>query len=297
VLLSQTVPLVNPTSHPSGRLTLQGVTVRVPVGGAPDAVTLLHDIQLDCRPGEFVVIVGPSGCGKSTLLNVAAGFQRPTSGSVLLDGKPVVGPSHNRAVVLQEHALFPWLTARQNVEFGLRMLNVPPNEREERTRAALAQVHLSHAADRLPRELSGGMRQRVAIARALVLRPAVLLMDEPFASVDAQTRTLLHSQLQHLWLQLRTTVLFVTHSVGEAVRLADRILVMSAEPGAIRRQFDIDLPHPRRFDSPAIAELAGKVRREINDEVARLRRLRQDRDDWQPDAPDDETLMHFAEGI
>lgn len=289
--------LFEQTARAPGRLTLQHVSVRVPRRGNRHATTLLQDIQLDCAPGEFVVLVGPSGCGKSTLLNVAAGFHPPTSGAVLLDGKPVLGPSHTRAVVLQEHALFPWLSARQNVAFGLRMLDVPPQERDERVRAALAQVHLSHAADRLPRELSGGMRQRVAIARALVLQPAVLLMDEPFAAVDAQTRTLLHWQLQELWLRLRTTVLFVTHSVGEAVRLADRILVMSAEPGAIRRQFVIDLPHPRRFDSPAIAELAGKVRREINDEVARLRRLRQDRDDWQPHAPDDEMLLHFAEGI
>lgn len=282
------------TPPSKGLLELDQVTVQV---GTRPTTTLLCNVTLRCHPGEFVVLVGPSGCGKSTLLNVASGFATPSAGVVRLDGRVVDSPSHDRAVVLQEHGLFPWLTALQNVEFGLRMLGLSARERIDRVQAALAQVHLSHAADRYPRELSGGMRQRVAIARALVLEPLVLLMDEPFASVDAQTRTLLHAQLQEIWIRRRTTVLFVTHSVGEAVRLADRIVVLAAEPGTIRREFTVELPHPRRFDSPGIAELAGRVRAEINAEIARLHALRRDADHWQPLPADDDALLHFAEGI
>jgi NitT/TauT family transport system ATP-binding protein len=234
--------------------------------------TILQDISLDIRPGEFVVVVGPSGSGKSTLLNAAAGMLRPTSGRVTLDGQPVSGPGPDRAMVFQDHGLFPWLTAAQNVAFGLNMARVPKAEVAERTREALAAVHLENAADKLVHELSGGMRQRVSIARALVLDPAVLLMDEPFAALDAQTRTLLHGQLQDLWLQTRKTVLFVTHSVGEAVRLADRIIVLHSAPGRIRREFAVDLPHPRDFDTSLVADLVRQVRHEIDQEVNRLRR-------------------------
>ncbi|MCS7032919.1 MAG: ABC transporter ATP-binding protein, partial [Phycisphaerae bacterium] len=185
----------------------------------------IHDVTLTCHPGEFVVVVGPSGCGKSTLLNIAAGMIRPDRGTALIDGRPIRHPGPDRAMVFQDHGLFPWLSAAQNVEFGLKMAGVPRSEREDRVRQALAMVHLSRSAGKLVHELSGGMRQRVAIARALVLDPSVLLMDEPFAALDAQTRTLLHLQLQELWVQTRKTILFVTHSVGEAVRLADRIIV------------------------------------------------------------------------
>ena len=259
------------TSPPStrGRLTLAGI------GKFFDGSTVpaLSDVTVTAEPGEFVVLVGPSGCGKSTLLNVAAGMLRADAGSVTLDGQAVVGPGPDRAMVFQEHGLFPWLTAQGNVEFGLKMAGVPATERADRAEAALKLVHLSRSLDRLPHELSGGMRQRVAIARALVMDPAVLLMDEPFAALDAQTRTLLHEQVQDLWVRTRKTVLFVTHSVGEAVRLADRIVILHAHPGRVRRVVRVPLSHPRDFDSPQVNELVSLVRTEIEDEVTRVNAL------------------------
>ncbi len=230
----------------------------------------LDDVSITAEPGEFLVLVGPSGCGKSTLLNVAAGMIRPDAGTATLDGVPVVGPGPDRAMVFQDHGLFPWLTARANVEFGLKMAGVSRADRADRADAALKMVHLSQSGGRLIHELSGGMRQRVAIARALVMDPAVLLMDEPFAALDAQTRTLLHEQVQDLWVRTRKTVLFVTHSVGEAVRLADRIVVLHAHPGRVRRVVRVPLPHPRDFDSRQITELVALVRTEIEEEVTRV---------------------------
>jgi NitT/TauT family transport system ATP-binding protein len=242
----------------------------------------LQDVSLQCEPGEFVVVVGPSGCGKTTLLNIAAGILNPDSGSASLDGKPIRTPAPDRAMVFQDHGLFPWLTAAQNVEFGLKMAGVDSRQRAQRTAEALQMVHLGGSDKKLVHELSGGMRQRVAIARALVMDPAVLLMDEPFASLDAQTRTLLHHQLQLLFCQTRKTVLFVTHSVGEAVRLADRVIVLHAHPGRIRKEIAVQLPHPRKFDSPDINELAKLVRKEIEDEVNRVNALAAD-DSWRPE--------------
>ena len=249
-----------------GRLRLENVT-RHFNGSADHGV---KNITLTCGPGEFVVVVGPSGCGKSTLLNLAAGMLKPDSGAVLLDDVPIDGPGPDRAMVFQEHGLFPWLTAAQNIEFGLKMANLPRARRLSRVEAALQLVHLTASADKLVHELSGGMRQRVAIARALVVDPAVLLMDEPFAALDAQTRTLMHAQLQELWGQTRKTILFVTHSVGEAVRLADRIIVLHSQPGRIRREVRVELPHPRNFDSADITQLVRLVRKEIEDEVNRV---------------------------
>ena len=249
-----------------GRLELLGVQQRFT--GSP--ALIIDNITLRCEPGEYVVVVGPSGCGKSTLLNIAAGMLQPERGQALLDGRPILGPGPDRAMVFQEHGLFPWLTAAQNVGFGLRMLRVPAPEREERVAAALKMVNLSHAGGKLVHELSGGMRQRVSIARALVVDPAVLLMDEPFAALDAQTRTLLHGQLQRVWSGTGKTVLFVTHSVGEAVRLADRVIVMSSHPGRIRKEFPITLAHPRPMDSPQLSEIGRLVRAEIQEEVSRV---------------------------
>jgi NitT/TauT family transport system ATP-binding protein len=281
-----------PQTSARGRLVLSGI------GKFFDGSTVpaLQDVSITAEPGEFVVLVGPSGCGKSTLLNVAAGMIRPDKGTATLDGAPVAGPGPDRAMVFQEHGLFPWLTARANVEFGLKMAGVSRSDRADRADAALKMVHLSQSGNRLIHELSGGMRQRVAIARALVMDPAVLLMDEPFAALDAQTRTLLHEQVQDLWVRTRKTVLFVTHSVGEAVRLADRIIVLHAHPGRVRRQVRVPLPHPRDFDSREVTELVSLVRTEIEEEVTRVNAALSaaaepppgtGQDFWKPETPGD----------
>jgi NitT/TauT family transport system ATP-binding protein len=270
-----------------GRLVLQGISKNF----AGSNVPALRDVTIAAEPGEFVVVVGPSGCGKSTLLNVAAGMIRPDRGTAMLDGKPITAPGPDRAMVFQDHGLFPWLSAVQNVEFGLKMAGETRADRRARATEALKLVHLGHAGEKLIHELSGGMRQRVAIARALVMDPAVLLMDEPFAALDAQTRTLLHEQLQDLWVRTRKTVLFVTHSVGEAVRLADRIVVLHAHPGRVRRQVSVPLPHPRDFDSKQVTELVSLVRTEIEQEVNRVNAAaanpNQTSDYWKPETADD----------
>ncbi|HEY1921226.1 MAG TPA: ABC transporter ATP-binding protein [Tepidisphaeraceae bacterium] len=275
-----------------GRLELQGVSKRF--GTALDADAALENITLECRPGEFVVVVGPSGSGKSTLLNIAAGMTKADRGTARLDGELISAPGPDRAMVFQEHGLFPWLTAAQNVEFGLKMAGILLAERAERVDDALRMVHLAASADKLVHELSGGMKQRISIARALVMNPAVLLMDEPFAALDAQTRTLLHHQLQSLWVKTQKTILFVTHSVGEAVRLADRIIVLHTHPGRIRKEICVDLPHPRKFDSSDISELVKLVRREIEDEVNRVNALAAE-DSWRPDEGSD--LGSFADDM
>jgi NitT/TauT family transport system ATP-binding protein len=285
VVDAQAVPAsaARPSGAPrSGRLELRGISKRF----ENSTVQAVRGIDLTAQPGEFLVVVGPSGCGKSTLLNVAAGMLKPDAGTLTLDGRPVNGPGPDRAMVFQEHGLFPWLTAGQNIEFGLKMAGVARSERLDRVHQALRMVHLAHSGDKLVHELSGGMRQRVAIARALVMDPAVLLMDEPFAALDAQTRTLLHEQLQEIWLQTHKTILFVTHSVGEAVRLADRIVVLHAHPGRIRRTFELRLGHPRNFDSPDITELVRLVRKEIEDEVNRVN-AQMAGDHWKPQTPGD----------
>jgi len=255
-----------PRASSRGRFELVNISKAFHKAYAP----ALQSVSLTCEPGEFVVVVGPSGCGKSTLLNIAAGLMPPTSGEVRLDGAVVRMPGPTRAMVFQEHGLFPWLTALENVEIGLKLTRVPKAQRRHRAVEALKMVHLGQFANLLVHQLSGGMRQRVSIARALVMDPPVLLMDEPFSSLDAQTRTLLHGQMQEIWGRTRKTILFVTHSVGEAVRLADRVIIMHAHPGRIRREVRVPIPHPRDFDSPEISEVVGVIRREIEDEVNRF---------------------------
>ena len=248
-----------------GRLEVRGLHKAFGAPGASERV--LRGIDLVLEPGELLVVVGPSGCGKTTLLHLVAGMVGPDAGEILLDGARVSGPGPDRAIVYQDSGLFPWLTAAQNVEFGLRMAGVGRAERRERAAGALDRVGLSGSAGKLAHELSGGMKQRVAIARALVLDPALLLMDEPFAALDAQTRTMLQGQLQELWCETKKTILFVTHSVAEAARLADRIIVLSAQTGRIRREVAVRVSHPRDFDDPRLAEVAGEVRSEIRSEV------------------------------
>ena len=209
-------------------------------------VTALEDISLSVAPGEFVSVVGPSGCGKTTLLNVIAGFLPESGGSILVDGRPISGPGPDRGVVFQSFALFPWKTVLDNVGFGPKMRGVGREAREAIAMEYLQLAGLAHAADRYPAELSGGMQQRVGVVRALANEPDVLLMDEPFASVDAQTRLTLQEELIRIWLDRRTTVLFITHDVPEAVFLANRVVVLSK--GRVMDEIAVDLQHPRKWD-------------------------------------------------
>jgi len=227
----------------------------------------LDDISLAVRDGEFLCIVGPSGCGKSTLLNIIAGFDQPDAGEVWAAGKPVRKPGRDRVVVFQEPALFPWLNVRSNVEFGLRLSGKGRGERRALAGDYLRLVGLERFENAFIHELSGGMKQRVQLARSLAVDPRVLLMDEPFAALDAQTRDVLQEELQSVWQRTGKTILFVTHNVREAVLLADRVIVMSRSPGRVKREVRISLPHPRDPDSHAIVDLAAAIRDELRDPV------------------------------
>jgi NitT/TauT family transport system ATP-binding protein len=211
-------------------------------------VIALEDIELEVPDGQFVALVGPSGCGKSTLLSLVAGLRRPSKGTVLCDGEPITAPMPRKVgMIFQEANLLPWLTAIDNVAFPLKLRRVPRSERRAAAARMLALTGLAGFEDKLPHQLSGGMKQRVSIARGLVQDPAVLLMDEPFASLDEQTRMLLGDELLRIWSETRKTVLFVTHSLNEAVYLADRVVVLSARPGRIVDDVAVDLPRPRTF--------------------------------------------------
>ena len=229
----------------------------------------LQNIDLEIEQGEFVCIVGPSGCGKSTLLHLIAGLDRPTTGEIAVDGNPVQGPGTDRILLFQELGLFPWLTVRQNVEFGLKMEGVSREERRDRARQFLRMVHLSHFEDHYIHQLSGGMKQRVALARSLAVRPKILLMDEPFAALDAQTRDMLHDELERIWKETAPTIVFVTHNVREAVRLGDRVLLMSFRPGRIKSQFKITLNRPRHVEDSDVAHLSKEILGQLREEIDR----------------------------
>ena len=229
----------------------------------------LDHINLQVRAGEFLCIVGPSGCGKSTLLHLIAGLHQPTSGQILVDGKPIQGPGTDRILIFQELGLFPWLTVGQNVEFGMKMKGVSKAEREEKTRYYLRLVHLAQFKDSYTHQLSGGMRQRVALARALATEPDVLLMDEPFAALDAQTRDLLHDELERIWAETGRTIIFVTHNVREAVRLGDRVALLTFRPGRVKREFAVDLPRPRHLEDVDVARAARAILDELREEINR----------------------------
>jgi sulfonate transport system ATP-binding protein len=229
----------------------------------------LDHINLQVRAGEFVCIVGPSGCGKSTLLHLIAGLQAQTSGQVLVDGQPVQGPGTDRILIFQEHGLFPWLTVAENVEFGMKMKGVPKPERRERMRHYLRLVHLGKFEKSYIHQLSGGMRQRVAIARALATEPDVLLMDEPFGALDAQTRDLLHDELERIWSETGRTIIFVTHNVREAVRLGDRVVLLTFRPGRVKSEFPVNLPRPRSLEDPEVTLAARDVLDELREEINR----------------------------
>ena len=214
-----------------------------------EEVVAIAGLDLEVADREFVTILGPSGCGKTTFLNIVAGFERETGGSLVLDGARIAGPGPDRGVVFQEYALFPWLTVEGNVEFGLRERRVPAAERAARTHRQIAAVGLSGFETRYPQELSGGMRQRVALARVLVNDPKILLMDEPFAALDAQTRSLMQEELLNVWSSDQRAVIFVTHNIEEAILLGDRVVVMTARPGRIKEIVDVKLSRPRDVTS------------------------------------------------
>jgi NitT/TauT family transport system ATP-binding protein len=258
-------------------IALEDVSLRVGEAGA--GTEILRSASFRVAAGELVCLLGPSGSGKTTILNLVAGLERPSSGRVLRCGAPVEGPGPDRALVFQDAALFPWLTLRDNVEYPLRLQRRPARERAERSEELLRLVHLFTFADRYPHELSGGMRQRGAIARALATDPAVLLMDEPFAALDAQTREILQGEVERIWSATGKTIVFVTHNVREAVRLADRIVLMGTRPGRILHEEKIDLPRPRAANDSAVAELASGIADRIASEVRKIAREEAD-DAW-----------------
>jgi NitT/TauT family transport system ATP-binding protein len=240
----------------------------------------LDKVDLAIGAGEFVCLVGPSGCGKSTLLNLIAGLELPDSGVVTIERKRVDGPGPDRSVMFQDSALFPWLTVRKNVEFGLELARWPRAEWEARVETYLKKVHLWRFRDAYVHELSGGMRQRVALARALAPDPRVLLMDEPFAALDAQTRDVLHMELQDIWRSTGKTVVFVTHNVREAVRLGDRVIILATRPGRVKLDVKIDLARPREIEGD-VAYYVGRIMKELKVEVEKV--MREEIDDaWQP---------------
>ncbi|MFG2193437.1 ABC transporter ATP-binding protein [Streptomyces sp. NPDC048639] len=231
--------------------------------GRPGAQQLvLDDITLDIAPGEFVTILGASGCGKSTLLNLVAGLDRPSAGGIEV-------PGGRPALMFQEHALFPWLTAGKNIELALKLRGVPRQERRDEAERLLELVRLKGAHGKRVHELSGGMRQRVALARALAQDSQLLLMDEPFAALDAITRDVLHDELTRIWRETDVSVLFVTHNVREAVRLAERVVLMSSRPGRVAREWRVDIPQPRRIEDAAVAELSIEITEQLRGEIRR----------------------------
>jgi len=257
-----------PPANQKNSITLSGV-FRSFANSRGSFTPALQNIDLEIEQGEFVCIVGPSGCGKSTLLHLLAGLDRPTTGEIRVDGNIVQGPGTDRILIFQELGLFPWLTVRQNVEFGLKMAGMPRAERKDRARVFLRLVHLSHFEDHYVHQISGGMKQRVALARSLALRPKILLMDEPFAALDAQTRDMLHDELERLWKETSPTIVFVTHNVREAVRLGDRVLLMSFRPGRIKSQFEVALPRPRHVEDQDVARLSKEILGQLREEIDR----------------------------
>jgi NitT/TauT family transport system ATP-binding protein len=237
------------------------------IGGSYKA---LDDITLTINKGEFVSLLGPSGCGKSTVLNLVAGFDTQSEGIIQVNGKKVTGAGADRVVVFQEHGLFPWLTVLDNVAFGLKQKGIAKKERQEMAMEQIKSVHLSRFADRYPHELSGGMKQRAAIARALAMDPEILLMDEPFAALDEQTRLILHKELEEIWMRTRKTILFITHNIREAVILSDRVLVMSTRPGTIKKEFSVKAARPRDSADSVLHHMEALIMDALADELEKV---------------------------
>ncbi|MFG3614650.1 ABC transporter ATP-binding protein [Nocardia sp. NPDC047654] len=258
------------------KLALTGVRKQFAVRGSQERFTALEDISLELREGEFLVLVGPSGSGKSTLLDLLGGLSKPTSGEILLDGKPITGPGLDRGIVFQQYALLPWRTARSNIEFGLEAKGLRRKTRRELADHYLELVGLSGFGDRYPHELSGGMKQRVAIARSLAFDPEVLLMDEPFAALDAQTRESLQDELLRIWRATGKTVLFITHGIDEAVYLGQRVAVLTSRPGRIKAIVDVELDRDTDDDirsSPRFRDYRHEIWTLLHSEVQRAASL------------------------
>lgn len=232
--------------------------------------TAIDNVSLTIRKGEFVSLLGPSGCGKSTLLNLVAGLEQAEQGEITVNGKPCHSPGPDRVVVFQEHALFPWLSVLDNVAFGLKQKGIARKERETLAMEQIKAVHLSKFADRYPHELSGGMKQRAAIARALAMDPEILLMDEPFAALDEQTRLILHKELEEIWMRTGKTILFITHNIREAVILSDRVLVMSTRPGTIKKEFHVQAARPRNYADSVLHHVESNIMDALADELEKV---------------------------
>jgi NitT/TauT family transport system ATP-binding protein len=261
----EVLPAVTPPLEIS-KVSLRDISLSYSTNSG-ERLLALQNISLDVRASEFLCIVGPSGCGKSTLLHLIAGLHRQTSGDVLIDNEYVQGPGTDRILIFQELGLFPWLTVGENVEFGMRMKGASKQERGTKTREYLRLVHLAKFKDSYVHQLSGGMRQRVALARALATEPDVLLMDEPFAALDAQTRDLLHDELERIWTETGRTIIFVTHNVREAIRLGDRVALLSFRPGTVKREYMIDLPRPRHLEDANVAGAAREILDDLREEI------------------------------
>jgi NitT/TauT family transport system ATP-binding protein len=245
------------TTDQSVSLDINGISKRFPGG----ASIVLDNVSLSIAEGEFVCLLGASGCGKTTLLNLIAGLDEPTSGTITATGRT--------SLIFQEPALFPWLTAGKNIELALKASGVERAKRKEKAQELLHLVHLDRSYDQRPHELSGGMKQRVAIARALAQESKILLLDEPFAALDAITRDFLHEEISRVWKERGLTIVFVTHNVREAVRLGQRVLLLSSRPGRVIREWNIDLAHPRNIDDPHVAVLASEITAELRQEIRR----------------------------
>jgi len=239
----------------------------------------LERVNMEIKTGEFVCILGPSGCGKSTLLNIIAGLEKASKGKIFLNDQEVNEPGPDRAMMFQESALFPWLRVLANVEFGMKMTGIAKEIRREKALKYLKMVHLIKFQNSFIHELSGGMKQRVALARALTLDSEVLLMDEPFAALDSQTKSILQIELQRIWLETKKTIIFVTHNVEEAVLLADRVVVMTANPGQIKAEFNIQLSRPRQVEDLDLAYMVAKIMKVVKDEVEKVAKDEYD-SDW-----------------
>jgi NitT/TauT family transport system ATP-binding protein len=249
-----------------GLLSVEQLGKRYAGDARHEGTLALDDVSFTVGDNEFCALLGHSGCGKTTLLNLIAGFEQASSGRILLDQRPVDGPGRDRSVMFQDYALFPWLTVQGNIAFGLDAQRLSRREREFSVAEHIRRVGLQGFEQRYPHQLSGGMRQRVALARALATRPRLLLLDEPFAALDAQTRCQMQDELARIWQEEKTAMLLVTHSIEEAIKLADRILVLTRRPGRLREDIVVDLPRPRHDDDPAFVALRRHIRELINDE-------------------------------